>query len=230
MLKWLWITPVVVGLDQYTKYVAMTHLKEHVPHKIFSFFNWYLTYNPGAAWSFLRDAGPWKHWFFIGITVVVILLLIVWIARLSSDEKVEAIGFSMIIGGAIGNVIDRLRFEKVVDFIQVHYQDWYFPAFNVADSFITIGVTLLLLNLTRQPPASGNDAAISASTSVLSPATTLPTTHTARMSHGLPTYPAMSPGVRRIPAPMTMPTVMARPSRTRRTRRRRGPSLVDCDT
>jgi len=147
MLIWLWIAALVIGLDQYTKYVAETYLQENVPVQVFSFFNWFLTYNPGAAWSFLRDAGPWKHWFFLIMTLAVVLVILVWIYKLKSNEKTEAISFSLIIGGAIGNVIDRLRIEKVVDFIQVHYQESYFPAFNIADSAISIGVALLILKL-----------------------------------------------------------------------------------
>ncbi len=147
MLIWTWIVVLVVGLDQYTKYLTETYLEFQQPVKIFSFLNWFFTYNPGASWGFLRDAGPWKHWFFLSITAFIVILLLVWIYKLKSNEKTEAIAYSLIIGGAIGNVIDRLRIEKVVDFIQFHYQDWYFPTFNIADSAITIGVMLLFIKI-----------------------------------------------------------------------------------
>lgn len=150
MLIWLWVAVLVIGLDQYTKYLAETNLQEHMPVAVLPVFNWFLTYNPGAAWSLLRDAGPWKHWFFLGSTAIVVVILSVWMYSLKRDEKIEAISFSLILGGAVGNVIDRLRIEKVVDFIQLHYNDWYFPAFNIADSAITLGVAILIFRLAVQ--------------------------------------------------------------------------------
>lgn len=150
MLRWLWISVVVIGLDQYTKYMAESYLQEHNPVIVFPFFNWFLTYNPGAAWSILRDAGPWKHYFFVIVTILIAAILLWWMYKLKREERLEAIGFSLILGGAFGNLIDRLRIEKVVDFIQFHYDNWYFPAFNLADSAISVGVFLLVLKLIVQ--------------------------------------------------------------------------------
>ena len=105
-----------------------------------------LAHNYGAAFSFLSDAGGWQRWLFTGLSSVVTVVLIVWLLRLTAAEKLTAAALALIIGGAIGNLADRIKHGYVVDFIDVFYRDWHWPAFNVADSAITCGVILLLLD------------------------------------------------------------------------------------
>ena len=145
MLKWLWISVPVVILDQITKQSAESRLVWGEPVEIYSWFNLTLAYNRGAAFSFLSDAAGWQRWFFIIIGVVAVAVILFWMKRLSSSEHFTAASLALILGGAVGNVIDRLLYGHVIDFIQWHYQDWYWPAFNIADSAITAGVTLLII-------------------------------------------------------------------------------------
>lgn len=146
MLKWLWLSGVVVALDQGTKYLADTYLQFHQSVPLFPMFNFTLSYNAGAAFSFLSEAGGWQRWFFTALAVVISLVLVVWIKRLKKDELWNAVALSLILGGAIGNVIDRVLFGYVIDFLDVYYQQWHWPIFNVADSAISIGVVVLLFD------------------------------------------------------------------------------------
>jgi signal peptidase II len=144
MLKWLWVSVLVVILDQVTKQLAESRLAWGEPVEIYSWFNLMLAYNRGAAFSFLSDAAGWQRWFFIIIGGVAVVVILFWMRRLSSSEHLTAASLALILGGAVGNIIDRFLYGHVVDFIQWHYQDWYWPAFNVADSAITVGVTFLI--------------------------------------------------------------------------------------
>lgn len=150
MLKWIWLAVVVVVLDQLTKYIASTSLELFQPIAVMPMFNWTLMHNTGAAFSFLADAGGWQRWFFAIIAVVVSVVIVLWIKRLEQHEKWQAIALALILGGAIGNVIDRVWLGYVVDFIQVYYQQWYWPAFNVADSAIFIGVMMIIIDSIRE--------------------------------------------------------------------------------
>jgi len=141
----------VVALDLLTKWVVDNTLiyYQRIP-VIEGLFDITLAYNPGAAFSFLAGAGGWQRWFFIAVAVGVSVMLLVWLARLSRDKWLEAVALSLILGGALGNLYDRIVHGHVVDFILVHWQDtWYFPAFNVADSAITVGAVLLILDMFR---------------------------------------------------------------------------------
>ena len=150
MLKWIWLAVVVVILDQLTKYIASTSLEMFKPVAVMPMFNWALMHNTGAAFSFLADAGGWQRWFFALIAVVVSTVIVLWIKRLQQHEKWQAIALALILGGAIGNVIDRIWLGYVVDFIQVYYQQWYWPAFNIADSAIFIGVVMIIIDTIRE--------------------------------------------------------------------------------
>ena len=150
MLKWIWLAIVVIIADQLTKYVASTSLVMHTPVAVMPMFNWTLMHNTGAAFSFLADAGGWQRWFFAIIAVVVSVVIVLWIKRLQQHEKWQAIALALILGGAIGNVIDRIWLGYVVDFIQVYYQQWYWPAFNIADSAISIGVAMIIIDSIRE--------------------------------------------------------------------------------
>jgi signal peptidase II len=118
---------------------------EVMPH-----FNFTLAYNYGAAFSFLADAGGWQRWFFTGLAAVFSVVISVWIARLKPTAKLEAISLSLILGGAVGNLIDRLLFGYVIDFLDIYYGSYHWPAFNIADSAICVGAVLLILDSFRK--------------------------------------------------------------------------------
>lgn len=146
MLKWLLLSVVAVVVDQVTKLAVAGYLQlyESIP-LIPGIFNLTHVHNTGAAFSFLSQAGGWQRWFFAGLAVIVSASLSLWLARLQKHEVLLAVALSLILGGAIGNLIDRLAYGYVIDFLDVYYQSWHWPAFNVADSAITIGVALLVL-------------------------------------------------------------------------------------
>ena len=146
MLKWLWVSGVVIAVDQLTKVMAEKLLQFNIPVEVMPSFNWFLTYNTGAAFSFLSEAGGWQRWFFVGLAALVSVVILAWLKNLPSGRNREAISLAMILGGALGNVIDRLLYGHVVDFIQWYYEDYYWPAFNIADSAITVGAALLILD------------------------------------------------------------------------------------
>ena len=150
--KWLWISTVIIVLDQITKQLVEQQLHLHQTIPVVPMFNITLAYNEGAAFSFLSDAGGWQRWFFIVLTLVISTVLLFWLKRTDPNNKTEAISLSLILGGAIGNLIDRTLFGHVIDFIQVFYQTYYWPAFNVADSAISCGVVLLIISSLRSQP------------------------------------------------------------------------------
>lgn len=143
---WLLVSLLVILLDLWTKQIATQHLTLYRPLELTSWLNMTLAHNYGAAFSFLSDAGGWQRWLFTGLALVVTGVLIVWLLRLPKNEKLTAMSLSLIIGGAFGNLLDRIRHGYVVDYIDVYYRDWHWPAFNLADSAITCGVILLLLD------------------------------------------------------------------------------------
>jgi len=147
--NWMILAAIVVIADQITKSIATAELILYKSVAVMPMFNFTLMHNEGAAFSFLSDAGGWQRWFFTVISFVVSVLLIFWIKKLKPEEKIQAIAFSLILGGAIGNLIDRVRFGYVVDFIEIYWnsngQQYSWPAFNIADSAITIGVVILVI-------------------------------------------------------------------------------------
>ncbi len=143
---WLLMSALIVVLDLWTKGLATEHLTLYRPLELTSWLNMTLAHNYGAAFSFLSDAGGWQRWLFTGLASVVTLVLIVWLLRLPATDKLTAAALGLIIGGAVGNLIDRINNGYVVDFIDVYYRDWHWPAFNLADSAITGGVILLLID------------------------------------------------------------------------------------
>lgn len=146
MQHWLWLSVVVIALDQATKFLASSLLDFGVPVPVLPLFNLTLAHNTGAAFSFLADASGWQRWFFVGIAVLVSGGIIVWLRKLPQSEAWVAVSLALILGGAIGNVIDRVVHGYVVDFIDVYYGAWHWPAFNIADSAITVGVAILLID------------------------------------------------------------------------------------
>lgn len=146
LLLWLAVAAVVVLLDQWSKGVAQEQLEYGRAVVILPVFNFYLQYNSGAAFSFLQDAGGWQRWFFSAIALGASVFIGIWLSRLQRGEWLLAWSLSFIMGGALGNLWDRLALGHVVDFISVHYGDAYFPAFNIADSAITVGAVLMIVD------------------------------------------------------------------------------------
>ena len=145
MLRFLWLSLVLVVLDQATKWWVLGDFRPYEVREVLPVFNLVLVFNEGAAFSFLSDAGGWQRWFFVALSSGVSLVLLVWLVRLKPAEKLLATALAMILGGALGNLIDRVRYGHVVDFLDFHWRQWHWPAFNVADSAITLGVVLLVL-------------------------------------------------------------------------------------
>ena len=138
------LAAVVIGLDQYTKALATAELQYRVPVEITAWFDLMLAHNTGAAFSFLASAGGWQRWFLAGVALVVSVVVGIWLMRLKHSEQMLGIALGLVLGGGLGNLIDRVSLGYVVDFISWHYNDWYWPAFNIADSAICVGAVLLV--------------------------------------------------------------------------------------
>ncbi|MES2502727.1 MAG: signal peptidase II [Pseudomonadota bacterium] len=152
MRKWLSISAVVVALDLYTKHLIQRAFEYGEHLTITSFFDLVRYHNEGAAFSFLADAGGWQKWFFSGISVVAVLV-ITYLLKKHQHQKLFCLGLALVLGGAIGNLYDRLTLGYVVDFLSFHVNNWFWPAFNVADSAICVGVALLLIDSFKKPAA-----------------------------------------------------------------------------
>jgi len=144
MLKWLWLTLLAVLLDQGSKLAidATMRLYESIP--IMPYFNLTYVHNPGAAFSFLSEAGGWQRWFFSGLALTISVAITIWLAKLQKHEHLLAAALALVLGGAVGNLIDRVAYGYVIDFIDVYYGNSHFPAFNIADAAINLGVFLML--------------------------------------------------------------------------------------
>ena len=155
MRIWLWLSLFIVALDQSSKWVVDHTLQLYQSVPLMPSFQ--LTYlrNEGAAFSFLSSAGGWQRWFFVALALTSSVAIGIWLGRLNRTQTREAIGWAFVLGGAIGNLIDRLLWGYVIDFLDVYYGNWHWPAFNVADSAITVGVGLLLLDAFRTPKSEG---------------------------------------------------------------------------
>ena len=150
--NWLWLTLLVILVDQWTKRLVTSRLDEFEAVVLLPVLDFMRLHNEGAAFSFLSNASGWQRWFFITLAIGVSGGILVWLRRLPArGQNLLAAGLCLVMGGALGNVIDRTRLGHVIDFIRVHYAEWYFPAFNVADSAITIGAGLLILDMILQP-------------------------------------------------------------------------------
>ena len=145
-LPWFGLALTVIVLDQYTKGLASAGLDYGQPVRVFSWFNLTLQHNPGAAFSFLSDAGGWQRYFFSAAAAIISAVLIAWLWVMPRGQRLLALSLGLIIGGALGNLWDRVVLGYVVDFISVHYQHYYFPAFNIADSAITGGAIGMVLD------------------------------------------------------------------------------------
>lgn len=145
-LVWLLLSAFVIALDQLTKAVALSGLQPLTAHPVIpGLLNWTLAFNSGAAFSFLAGADGWQRWVFTALAMGVSLMLAFWLRRTARRDWRNAAPLALIIGGALGNLIDRLRAGVVTDFIQVYYRDWSWPAFNIADSAISVGAVMLIV-------------------------------------------------------------------------------------
>ncbi|MDT8894885.1 signal peptidase II [Halomonas sp. I1] len=144
-LRWLWLAVAIVVVDLGTKALASSLLEYARPLEVLPFFNLTLLHNTGAAFSFLADHPGWQRWFFAAIAVAATVGLTIWMRRLRADEKMLGASLALVIGGALGNLYDRLVHGYVVDFLSFHLAGWYYPAFNVADIGITLGAVGLIV-------------------------------------------------------------------------------------
>ncbi len=149
LAPWLGIALIVILLDQLTKIAVQKTFSYGNPHALAPFFNLLLVYNKGAAFSFLAMAGGWQRWAFTALGVVA-AVVICYLLKQYSGQRMFCLALSLIMGGAIGNVIDRLAYGHVIDFLDFHVNAWHWPAFNLADSAITVGVVLLIIDELRR--------------------------------------------------------------------------------
>ena len=150
LYKWFSISAIVIALDLYTKHLIEGAFVYGEQLKITSYFDLVRYHNEGAAFSFLSDAGGWQKWFFTGISIVASVVITYLIIK-NNTQKLFCFGLALVLGGAIGNLYDRVTLGYVVDFLSFHLNDLYWPAFNVADSAICVGVVLLLLDSFKSP-------------------------------------------------------------------------------
>ena len=144
MIKWLWLSLLALILDQGTKLAIAGSMQLYESIAIMTFFKLTYVHNTGAAFSFLSEAGGWQRWFFAGLAMMMSIVIAIWLTRLKKHETLLAVALSLVLGGAVGNLIDRLAYGYVIDFLDVYYESWHWPAFNIADSAITLGVILML--------------------------------------------------------------------------------------
>jgi len=149
--KWLWLSGIALVLDQITKIVVSANLTLGEVIPVFAGFNIRLAHNYGAAFSFLSDQGGWQRWFFTIIAISVTGMLLVWLYKLPKGDWKNGAAFSLIIGGAIGNLYDRVAYGYVVDFLDVYYKSHHWPAFNIADSAICLGAGFIIWSMLVDP-------------------------------------------------------------------------------
>jgi len=161
MLKWLWLSLITLVLDQWSKLAIHGSMRLYESIALIPGFNLTYVHNTGAAFSFLSEAGGWQRWFFAAMALIISAILTVWLYRLKKYETLLAVALALVLGGAIGNLIDRLAYGYVIDFLDVYYRSWHWPAFNVADMAISVGVFLMLLEnfgIGVNKPEGGDEA------------------------------------------------------------------------
>ncbi len=145
-LFWLWISALVLVLDQWTKSIASSSLEMYVPNKINDFLNFTLMHNKGVAFSILADQSGWQRYFITVVASAIVIWLLYWLVKNTRAQKLQNVALVLVIGGALGNIWDRVMLGYVVDFIELHYKGYYWPAFNIADSAISVGAVLLIID------------------------------------------------------------------------------------
>ena len=156
MLRWLWLAALVVALDLTTKAMASAMLTYAQPVPILPMFNLTLLLNTGAAFSFLANEAGWQRWIFIALALAVSVFLVRWLSTLKEGETWMAVAIVLILGGAIGNVYDRMVHGYVVDFVHLYWGNYHFPAFNIADMAITAGAAMMIIDMFRKPSGSAD--------------------------------------------------------------------------
>ncbi|MCP1065522.1 signal peptidase II [Serratia symbiotica] len=154
-LRWLWVVVVVLVLDFVSKQWVLSYLMLGQSEQLMPWFNLFYARNYGAAFSFLADHGGWQRWFFAGIAIAIVVVLLVMMYRSSAQQKLNNIAYAFIIGGALGNLFDRLWDGFVVDFIDFYIGNWHYPTFNLADSFICVGASMIMLEGFLSPANQG---------------------------------------------------------------------------
>ncbi len=157
-LRWLWITVLMLALDQVTKIWILNNFDLYHRLEVTSFFNLVHVHNYGAAFSFLAEAGGWQRWFFTAIAVTVSVLMLVWMKQATRLQMLLPISMAFILSGALGNLYDRLAYGYVVDFLDFHWAGYHWPAFNVADSAIFIGAVLMIWDAIKNPDNKNTSA------------------------------------------------------------------------
>ncbi len=150
-IGWIALAAIVVALDQLTKYMASVNLELHQPVEVIPSLNLTLLHNSGAAFSLLNQAGGWQRWLFVGLAGVISGILLVWLYRLPRDKLWLSCALALVLGGALGNLWDRISLGYVIDFIDVYYERWHWPAFNIADSAICVGAAMMIFDVFNQP-------------------------------------------------------------------------------
>lgn len=145
MLKWLWLSALVIALDQASKLLVDATMQLYETVELLPLFQLTYVRNTGASFSFLAQAGGWQRWLFVGIASAASVAMVFWLKHLPKERHWEAAAWALVLGGAMGNLIDRIAYGYVIDFLDAFYRHWHFPAFNVADSAITVGVGILLV-------------------------------------------------------------------------------------
>lgn len=150
-LPWLWLSIAIIIVDQLSKLWMLHHLQYLQPMVLLPFLNFMLAFNAGAAFSFLGSAGGWQIYLFSGISLLIAALFVAWLYQTPRAYYWRGMALGLIIGGAIGNCIDRIRLNYVIDFIDFHIKGWHFATFNIADSAITVGAIFFIISLCRHP-------------------------------------------------------------------------------
>lgn len=153
-LKWLWLALLLIVVDQVTKQYVVATIDLYERIEVLPFFNLTYAQNPGAAFSFLADQGGWQRWFFALIAAIASIVFVVWLAKTPKENKMLSIAFALLLSGAFGNLIDRVLLGYVIDFLDFYYQNYHWPAFNVADSAIFIGAALMIIDSFKKEPES----------------------------------------------------------------------------
>ncbi len=156
-LRFLWLTVVVFVLDQWSKYAVLGSMDLYQSVQVTSFFNLTYVHNYGAAFSFLHDADGWQRWFFTGIAAVVSVLILWWLKNTPRAQTLLPVAYTLVLGGALGNVYDRLVHGYVIDFLDFYVGQWHWPAFNLADSAIFLGAILLIIDMLTANKSAGDN-------------------------------------------------------------------------
>ena len=156
-LRFLWLTVVVFVLDQWSKYAVLGSMELYQSVQVTSFFNLTYVHNYGAAFSFLHDADGWQRWFFTGIAAVVSVLILWWLKNTPRAQTLLPVAYTLVLGGALGNVYDRLVHGYVIDFLDFYVGQWHWPAFNLADSAIFLGAILLIIDMLTANKSAGDN-------------------------------------------------------------------------